>query len=113
MAVISQQIKSNNGFSIDLIEFGKVFFTIQNSGAFDQDVLASRVVSEPIEMTQEFRYFDFAPYGATFFTPPARRSRVNGTPVRRAESRQKYEIPIVQRIQKGLSNRKRTDRYYA
>lgn len=30
-------------FSIDLIEFKKVFLTIQNSGAFDQDLLASPV----------------------------------------------------------------------
>lgn len=30
-------------FSIDLLEFLKVFFTIQNSGAFDQDVIASPV----------------------------------------------------------------------
>lgn len=30
-------------FSIDLIEFRKLFLTIQNSGAFDQDVLASPV----------------------------------------------------------------------
>ena len=30
-------------FSIDLIEFWKVFLTIQNSGAFDQDLLASPV----------------------------------------------------------------------
>ncbi|KAL2922544.1 Synaptotagmin-1 [Bienertia sinuspersici] len=31
------------GFSINLIKFRKVFFTIQNSGAHDQDVLASPV----------------------------------------------------------------------
>ncbi|KAH7511380.1 hypothetical protein FEM48_ZijujUnG0020800 [Ziziphus jujuba var. spinosa] len=36
-------------FSIDLIEFGKVFIIIQNSGAFDQDVLAGlSLESEPL-----------------------------------------------------------------
>jgi len=32
-------------FSIDLIEFGKVFFTMKNSGAFDLHVIASPVRS--------------------------------------------------------------------